>query len=67
MPRRQFAGSWAGAMGQTQFMPSSYLKYAVDLDGDGRPDIWTSVPDVLGSIANYLQKWGWQRGEAMGL
>ena len=66
VPRRQFAGSWAGAMGQTQFMPSSYLKYAVDLDGDGHPDIWTSVPDVLGSIANYLQKWGWQRGETWG-
>ena len=66
VPRRQFVGSWAGAMGQTQFMPSSYLKYAVDLDGDGRPDIWTSVPDVLGSIANYLQKWGWQRGGPWG-
>jgi membrane-bound lytic murein transglycosylase B len=60
--RRQFVGSWAGAMGQTQFMPSSYLKFAVDIDGDGRADIWTSVPDVLGSIANYLQKWGWQSG-----
>lgn len=66
VPRRQFVGSWAGAMGQTQFMPSSYLKYAVDLDGDGRPDIWTSVPDVLGSIANYLQKWSWQRGRPWG-
>ena len=62
VPRRQFVGSWAGAMGQTQFMPSSYLKFAVDVDGDGRADIWTSVPDVLGSIANYLQKWGWQSG-----
>jgi hypothetical protein len=49
-------------MGQTQFMPSSYLKYAVDFDGDGRADIWTSVPDVLASIANYLQKYGWQPG-----
>jgi membrane-bound lytic murein transglycosylase B len=66
VPRRQFVGSWAGAMGQTQFMPSSYLKFAVDLDGDGRADIWTSVPDVLGSIANYLQKWGWQSGLSWG-
>jgi len=49
-------------MGQAQFMPSSYLKYAVDFDGDGRADIWTSVPDVLASIANYLQKSGWQQG-----
>jgi hypothetical protein len=49
-------------MGQAQFMPSSYLKYAVDFDGDGRADIWTSVPDVLASIANYLQKAGWQPG-----
>jgi peptidoglycan lytic transglycosylase B len=60
--RRQFFGSWAGAMGQAQFMPSSYLTYAVDFDGDGRPDIWTSVPDVLASIANYLHKTGWQPG-----
>jgi lytic murein transglycosylase len=58
--RPQLLGSYAGAMGQTQFMPSSYLKYAVDFDGDGRADIWTSVPDVLASIANYLQKSGWQ-------
>jgi len=60
IPRRQFLGSFAGAMGQTQFMPSSFLKYAVDFDGDGRADIWTSVPDVLASMANYLQKSGWQ-------
>jgi peptidoglycan lytic transglycosylase B len=62
IPRSQFLGSWAGAMGQTQFLPSSFLTYAVDFDGDGRPDIWTSVPDVLASIANYLQKSGWQPG-----
>jgi len=62
IPRRQFLGSFAGAMGQTQFMPSSFLKYAVDFDGDGRADIWTSVPDVLASMANYLQKSGWQSG-----
>ena len=60
--RRQFVGSWAGAMGQPQFLPSSYLRYAVDFDGDGRADIWSSVPDVLGSIANYLQKFGWRAG-----
>src|SRR6202049_380725 len=62
IPRRQLLGSYAGAMGQTQFMPSSYLKYAVDFDGDGRADIWKNVPDVLASIANYLQKSGWQPG-----
>jgi membrane-bound lytic murein transglycosylase B len=56
-------GSWAGAMGQCQFMPSSYLKYAVDFDGKGRRDIWTSRGDVLGSIANYLATVGWsERG-----
>jgi membrane-bound lytic murein transglycosylase B len=60
IPRREFVGSWAGAMGQPQFLPSSYLKYAVDFDGDGKADIWRSVPDVLASIANYLQKSGWQ-------
>ncbi len=47
-------GSYAGAMGQPQFMPTSYLRYAVDFEGHGRRDIWTSKPDVLGSIANYL-------------
>ena len=52
-------GSWAGAMGQSQFMPSSYLAYAVDYDRDGRRDIWTSLPDVFASIANYLAKAGW--------
>jgi len=62
IPRRQFLGSWAGAMGQTQFLPSSYLKYAVHFGGDGRPDIWTRVPDVLASIANYLHQEGWQPG-----
>jgi len=61
IPRREFVGSWAGAMGQPQFLPSSYLKYAVDFDGDGNADIWRSVPDVLASIANYLQKSGWQQ------
>lgn len=53
-------GSWAGAMGQVQFLPSSYLQYAQDFDGDGRRDIWTSLPDVFASIANYLREHGWQ-------
>ncbi|MGI9416388.1 MAG: lytic murein transglycosylase [Geminicoccaceae bacterium] len=52
-------GSWAGAMGQCQFMPSSFLRYAVDYDGDGRRDIWNTLPDVFASIANYLSKSGW--------
>jgi membrane-bound lytic murein transglycosylase B len=55
----QMMGSWAGAMGQSQFMPSSYLAHAVDYDGDGRRDIWNSLPDVFASIANYLAKAGW--------
>jgi len=59
-------GSWAGALGQPQFMPSSYLKYAVDFDGDGTRDIWNSVPDSLASIANYLVKSGWQKGRDWG-
>ena len=52
-------GSWAGAMGHPQFMPSSYLKFAEDFDRDGRRDIWWSVSDALASIANYLGEWGW--------
>jgi len=63
---KSMTGSWAGAMGQTQFMPSSYLKYAVDFDKDGRRDIWKSVPDALASIANYLKGYGWQKGETWG-
>jgi len=59
-------GSWAGAMGQTQFMPSSYLTYAVDFDGDGRRDIWKSTGDALGSIANYLKGFGWNSDETWG-
>ena len=54
--------SWAGAMGLTQFLPSDYLKYAVDFDGDGRADIWNSVPDALASAAKQLVDKGWQRG-----
>jgi membrane-bound lytic murein transglycosylase B len=55
----ELKGSWAGAMGQTQFMPSSFLKYAVDYDGKGRQDIWTDRADVFASIANYLATVGW--------
>ena len=54
--------SWAGAMGLTQFMPSDYMKYAVDFDGDGRADLWNSVPDALASAAKQLVGEGWQRG-----
>jgi membrane-bound lytic murein transglycosylase B len=60
--REAMLGSWAGAMGQPQFMPSSFMKHAVDFTGDGRRDIWTSVPDVLGSIANYFINHGWKPG-----
>ena len=59
-------GSWAGAMGQVQFMPSSYLQYAEDYDGDGRRDIWTTPADVFASIANYLSGHGWREGESWG-
>ena len=63
---KQMRGSWAGAMGQLQFMPSSYLEYAVDFDGDGRRDIWKSPADIFASIANYLNKQGWVRGHRWG-
>jgi membrane-bound lytic murein transglycosylase B len=56
---KTMTGSWAGAMGHPQFMPSSYLKFAEDFDRDGRRDIWRSAPDALASIANYLEEWGW--------
>jgi membrane-bound lytic murein transglycosylase B len=59
-------GSWAGAMGQCQFMPSSYLRFAVDADGNGLADIWSTVPDVIASAANYLQQSGWQTGQRWG-
>lgn len=61
--RAQLKGSWAGAMGQTQFLPETYLTTAVDADGDGRRDIWGSAQDALGSAANLLAKAGWRRGE----
>jgi lytic murein transglycosylase len=60
-------GSWAGAMGQTQFLPSSFLTYAVDADGDGRRDIWDSLPDVVASTANYLAQSGWQADQPWGV
>jgi membrane-bound lytic murein transglycosylase B len=62
----QLRGSWAGAMGQAQFMPSSYLEYADDFDGDGRKDIWSTLPDVFASIANYLKGHGWSGIETWG-
>ncbi len=62
----RMVGSWAGAMGHPQFMPSSFMRYAVDFKGDGREDIWNSVPDALASIANYLKAFGWRPGETWG-
>jgi membrane-bound lytic murein transglycosylase B len=62
----EMKGSWAGAMGQPQFMPSSYLKHAVDFDGDGRKDIWNNEADVFASIANYMKSAGWVAGERWG-
>jgi membrane-bound lytic murein transglycosylase B len=64
--RSEMLGSWAGAMGHTQFMPSSYLAYAADGDGDGRRDIWQSIPDALASTANYLKEHGWEDGKTWG-
>ena len=64
--REKMIGSYAGAMGQPQFMPSNFLELAVDFTGDGRKDIWGSVPDVLASIANFLKHWGWKAGAAWG-
>lgn len=58
----QMTGSWAGAMGHTQFMPSSFMKWAVDYNGDRHKDIWNNIPDALASTANYLAQHGWQRG-----
>ena len=55
-------GAWAGELGQTQFMPSAYVKFAVDFDGKGRRDLIHSVPDVLASTANFLKSYGWQPG-----
>ncbi|WP_114968172.1 lytic murein transglycosylase, partial [Rhodoferax ferrireducens] len=65
--RARMIGSWAGAMGQTQFLPSNFLAYAVDADGDGRRDIWSSLADVMASTANFLASAGWQAGQPWGL
>lgn len=64
--KEQLTGSWAGAMGHTQFIPTSYLSYGVDMDGNGRRDIWNSVPDALATAANLLHKNGWRTGKTWG-
>ena len=64
--KEQLTGSWAGAMGHTQFIPTSYLAYGVDMDGNGRRDIWTSIPDALATAANLLHKNGWRTGKTWG-
>ncbi|MCG6936755.1 MAG: lytic murein transglycosylase B [Gammaproteobacteria bacterium] len=61
----EMTGSYAGAMGMPQFIPSSYRHYAVDFDGDGKRDLWNSVPDVIGSVANYFSEHGWKQGETV--
>jgi membrane-bound lytic murein transglycosylase B len=63
LPADEITGSYAGAMGMGQFMPSSYREYAVDFDADGSRDLWRSTPDVVGSVANYLHRHGWQPGQ----
>jgi lytic murein transglycosylase len=65
--RAHMVGSWAGAMGQTQFLPSVFMTYAVDADGDGRRDIWGSMADVVASTANFLARSGWRAGEPWGI
>ncbi|MCI5074671.1 lytic murein transglycosylase [Oricola sp.] len=64
--RKDLMGSWAGAMGHTQFIPTSYIAYALDGDGDGRRDIWNSVPDALWTAANLLRRNGWEKGQTWG-
>ncbi len=66
VPRARLIGSWAGAMGQPQFLPSSFLRHAADGSGDGRRDIWTNEADVFASIANYFRNFGWKRGVPWG-
>lgn len=63
----EMRGSWAGAMGQMQFMPSTFQRHALDEDGDGRKDLWNSVPDALASAANFLKTMGWRDGEVWGV
>jgi len=64
--RKAMKSSWAGALGQPQFLPTSFLEHAVDFDGDGKPDIWNSAPDTLASIASYLARHGWDNGRDWG-
>ena len=66
MSLEQLNGSWAGAMGHTQFIPTSFLAYGVDMDGDGRRDIWNSIPDALATAANLLHKNKWRTGKPWG-
>ncbi len=66
IPLEKMKGSWAGAMGQLQFMPTTFLNYAVDADGDGRRDLWASYPDIFASAANYLSQIGWRSRETWG-
>jgi len=64
---KDFRGSWAGAFGQCQFMPSTYLKHAADGSGDGKKDIWKSLPDVFASAANYLKNSGWKKNQVIAI
>src|SRR5471032_775114 len=66
-PRDKMVSSWAGAMGQTQFMPTNVVDYAIDFSGDGKSDIWSNVRDVLGSTGNYLHKGNWKHGLPWGV
>ena len=63
----KMTGSYAGAMGMPQFISSSYRRYAVDFDGDGKRDLWNSIPDVIGSVANYFSEHGWENGNSVAL
>ncbi|MEY4160250.1 MAG: hypothetical protein RLZZ136_871 [Pseudomonadota bacterium] len=67
LPRSQLVGSWAGAVGNPQFLPSMYLRLAVDDDGDGQANIWSSTPDTIASIANYFHDAGWRSGQPWGV
>jgi membrane-bound lytic murein transglycosylase B len=63
MSPAEMRGGWAGEIGQTQFLPTPYVKYAVDYDGDGKKDLIHSIPDILASTANFLKGHGWQAGQ----
>nr|AIA85044.1 CAZy families GH103 protein [uncultured Hyphomicrobium sp.] len=66
MTPAQMQGAWAGELGQTQFLATSYVNFAVDFDGNGRRDLLRSTPDALASTANYLKAYGWQKGQPYG-